>query len=262
MSRLTSILVLGLAVAILGGVAYFYATRPEPEPLAPPPPPPVTKAPEAAPEAPKPIEHPIEEAPAAKPLPALAESDAYLTDALGDLLGARPVREFFIVQNGVRRIVATVDNLTREKLPQQLLPLKPVPGEFKVAGTAQGPVIGGDNAARYDTYVKLLESVDVAKAARLYAQMYPLFQQAYRELGYPTGYFNDRLVQVIDHLLLAPEPGQPIALVQPKVRYDFADPSLASMSSGQKLLVRMGPDNERRVKAKLRELRAAVARTR
>jgi hypothetical protein len=41
--------------------------------------------------------------------------------------------------------------------------------------------------------------------------------------------------------------------------YQYADPKIEALSAGQKLLVRMGPDNEAIVKAKLRELRAAVA---
>ncbi len=260
MSRLASGLVLVVALAIIGAVVWLYVQRGKPE-LPPPPPAPQAAAPAPAPAAEdKPIEHPVEAAPAAQPLPPLADSDPLFADMLTQLIGAEAVRDSVLVQGGVRRVVATVDNLTREKLPQQTLPLKPVGGEFKVTQNIDGPVIGADNARRYTPYVKLLESVDTAKAARLYAQMYPLFNQAYRELGYPKGYFNDRLVQVIDHLLLAPEPAQPVRLTQPKVRYEFADPELAALSSGQKLLVRMGPDNEKRVKAKLRELRAAIAR--
>lgn len=38
----------------------------------------------------------------------------------------------------------------------------------------------------------------------LYVQLYPLFQQANVELGYPKSHFNDRVVTVIDHLLAAP----------------------------------------------------------
>ena len=42
--------------------------------------------------------------------------------------------------------------------------------------------------------------------------------------------------------------------------YQYADPKLEALSSGQKLLLRIGPDNEATIKAKLRELRAAVAK--
>jgi hypothetical protein len=89
--------------------------------------------------------------------------------------------------------------------------------------------------------------------------LYPLFQQAFVELGYPDGYFNDRLIEVIDHLLEAPEPKGPVKLVSPKVLYEFADPELERLSSGQKMMIRVGPENEARLKAKLREIRAAVA---
>jgi hypothetical protein len=40
--------------------------------------------------------------------------------------------------------------------------------------------------------------------------------------------------------------------------YLYADPGLEARSAGQKLLIRMGPDNSAVIKAKLTELRAAV----
>jgi hypothetical protein len=73
-------------------------------------------------------------------------------------------------------------------------------------------------------------------------------------------YFNDRVFEVIDHLLSTPDVTGPIALTQPKVLYEFADPQLQELSAGQKILVRMGPDNEARVKAKLREIRKLLQR--
>ncbi|HKE94098.1 MAG TPA: DUF3014 domain-containing protein, partial [Povalibacter sp.] len=94
----------------------------------------------------------------------------------------------------------------------------------------------------------------------LYKHFYPLFQQAYTELGYPDGYFNNRLVEVIDHLLETPEVTGPIRLTQPGVLYQFADPALEERSAGQKLLIRMGSDNAAALKLKLRELRREIAK--
>jgi hypothetical protein len=65
-------------------------------------------------------------------------------------------------------------------------------------------------------------------------------------------------VEVIDHLLEAPELSAPIQLVQPKVLWEYADKNLEGRSAGQKLLIRMGPANERAIKAKLREFRAEI----
>ena len=64
--------------------------------------------------------------------------------------------------------------------------------------------------------------------------------------------------QVIDNLLATPQPQQPVDLVRPNVMYMYADPGLESRSAGQKLLMRMGPDNAAAIKAKLTELRAAI----
>jgi len=76
------------------------------------------------------------------------------------------------------------------------------------------------------------------------------------ELGYPNGYFNDRLIAVIDHLIATPEVAEPIRLKVPHVLYVFADPRLEERSCGQKALIRMGPENAARLKVKLRSLRA------
>jgi hypothetical protein len=97
--------------------------------------------------------------------------------------------------------------------------------------------------------------------AATYRRFYPLIQEAYTQLGYPDAYFNDRVVAVIDHLLETPAPAEPIELVQPHVLYKFADPKLEALSSGQKLLLRMGGDHAARVKSVLTELRDRIAQT-
>ena len=128
-----------------------------------------------------------------------------------------------------------------------------------------------NNSQRYQPLVQMIEAVDTAQAVALYRRLYPLFQQAYEELGYPGRYFNDRLVAVLHHLLQTPEPQSPIAVqltpvrtdvpnTRPWVRYEFADPKLEALSSGQKILLRMGSDNRVRAKALLRDLRGRVAK--
>jgi hypothetical protein len=119
-------------------------------------------------------------------------------------------------------------------------------------------LLRADNAARYEPYVRVLEQADPQKLVQAYVRYYPLFQKSYQDLGYPHGYFNDRLVEVIDHLLAAPDVPAPVALTQPKVLYEFSDPALESLSAGQKMMIRMGTVNESRVKTKLRAIRRAL----
>ena len=259
-----ALLVALLALAVGAYYYYFVSTRmTEPVPAAAP-------APASEPAAPTPqvssapvISHPVEAPKAAPgeivpPLPALADSDAAARDALIGLLGAKSFADFFYPERIILRIVATVDNLPRKSAPARMMPVKPVAGAFVTVGTGDDAIIGPQNAARYAPYVRLLEAIDARRLVAVSSRFYPLFQRAYRELGYPNKYFNDRLIAAIDDLLAAPELEGPVKLAQPKVLYEYADPDLEGRSAGQKIMMRMGRDNELKVKAKLRALRRAL----
>ena len=210
--------------------------------------------PPAAPE----IRYPVTEMSAGTPLPALDTSDATLKNSVAELLPDSALANLPVFKDFVRHVVATVDNLSRRSAAPRLWPLKPAPGHFKVNGGDEHFTIAPDNFTRYSIYVRLAESVDSARLAAIYLRYYPLFQQAYRDLGYPKAHFNDRLVEVIDHLLSTPEAQDTIALVRPKVFYEYADPDLEKRSAGQKILIRAGTENARRIKAKLREFRGEI----
>ena len=115
-----------------------------------------------------------------------------------------------------------------------------------------------DNYQRYDAIVAQISAADLNAVHELYRRYYPLFQKAYEGLGYPDRYFNDRLVEVIDHLLAAPDIDGPVLLTRPHVLFQFADPQLEALSSGQKLLIRVGPAHRATIKASLRALRALL----
>jgi hypothetical protein len=195
----------------------------------------------------------------AQPLPPLDASDKPLHESLVELFGLKSVDDLFRPEMLVRHIVVTVDNLPRKHLAVELRPIKNPPGKFAVTGDDTSATIDPANYARYTPYVKLLQGLNAAQFTNMYFHYYPLFQQAYESLGYPNGYFNDRLVAAIDDALAAPDVHGPVALVRPNVMYQYADPKIESLSEGQKLMVRLGPENEAIVKAKLIELRAAVA---
>jgi len=253
MKALPGIVAVVLTLAICAGV-YYLGTHREP-----PPPPPASAAPPAQAPAPTGPRNPIAAAPAEQPLPALNESDASMRDSLVTVLGAQAVERFLNTEGMVRRIVATVDNLPREEYSQRLDPVRPMPGMPRTTGQGDTLALAPDNAARYAPFIDLVTHVDTARLVEIYRRYYPLFQQAYVELGYPNGYFNDRLVEAIDDLLAAPDAPARIGLVTPHVLYEYADPDLDALHSGQKVMVRVAPANAARVKAKLRELRAAVA---
>ena len=254
----THVLVAAVLAAAIAAAGWWLWQQRDPPYL---PPQPAKVEPPAAPQGPQLPKHPVPQV-ESKPLPPLGASDPAMADALRPLFGAQALERFFNLEDLVRHVVATVDNLPREAVAIRLNPVKPVGGLATTQGRDATLVLAPENSKRYAAQVRAMELVDAKQLAAIYFHFYPLFQQAYVELGYPNGHFNDRLVEVIDHLLDAPEPKGPILLTQPKVLYEFADPELESLSAGRKILVRIGPANAAKVKAKLRELRAEITRAR
>ncbi|HSH31021.1 MAG TPA: DUF3014 domain-containing protein [Thiohalobacter sp.] len=271
-----TVLVMVVVLAALAGGLYFWLQQP-----------PQTRGPvsapgelpsEAAPPAPQyPVPEPPGDPAAAAgrvavpetplpapppPLPPLGESDPLVAQGLEQLFAAGDALGLFNIDGFIRRLVVSVDNLPRTRLPLKQLAVQTAPERFLVRAGADEDeyFIRPENYRRYRLHVRLLESLDTAAFAKRYIRYYPLFQAAYEELGYPDAYFNDRLVEVIDHLLATPEVSDPVRLTRPHVLYQYADPELEALSAGQKTLIRMGADNSRRVKAKLRELRARLTR--
>jgi Protein of unknown function (DUF3014) len=253
--------VIGVAAAVVvvaAGTWYYLQSR-----HAPPPTPAAAEQPlPAAAPAEAPIQHPLPagegDSAAKTPLPALADSDAPLRDALSQVIGASAVKDYLLPENIIRHLVVTIDNLPRQKVAVEKRPTGPVAGSMIVDGDELHATLDPQNYARYQPMVAVISKLDMKQVAAVYVRFYPLFQGAYQNLGYPNGYFNDRLVQVIDSLLATPQPAGPIELVRPNVMYTYADPTLEARPAGQKLLIRMGPDNAAAIKAKLTELRAAI----
>ncbi len=263
-SRGLFFLIVLLAVVAAG---YFWWQHNQSRPVAPIIDTPAVEAPQpvelpATAAVPPAIQHPIEPAPVTQALPEVENSDQLLAQSLQPLMGSELWRFLFLPDMIVRHIVATVDNLPRSEVSTKVWPVRPAGAWLQTENNGGELQLAASNAQRYVQYVELVKKVDVKKLADVYRQFYPLFQRAYVQLGYPDGYFNDRLVVAIDDLLAAPEPDQPPSLVQNKVLYQYADPDLESRSAGQKIMLRIGVDNERIVKARLRALRAEIAKVR
>jgi hypothetical protein len=253
----------GATLIASGAALWFFYPRNAPAPTAEPaaPPPTLAVAPEPAPE----VEHPIEQvavppAESLEPLPALADSDAAALAALGGLMAGTDPATYFVSEFLVQRLVTTLDNLPKASLPRNAYAARPIGGTLTVAEADGRRWLDAANYARYDTAVAVFEGADSRQLVAAYVRFYPLFQQAWTELG-TGGQFNDRLVQVIDHVLAAPEIAGPIELVpiEGKPRLAFADPRLEGASVGHKAMLRIGPDHAARVKTKLRQLRDLLA---
>ena len=276
-SRVVVIAIVALAVG--GGVLWWRRHQAQPVPAAPAPvaapaPPPVEPTPPPPP--PKPaIAHPIAPAEKAGKLPPLDQADTFVKDRLVELVGRKGALAFLGIDSFARHFVATVANLPTDHAPADLWPIKRTEGSFETDPRGDATVIGAKNTERYALFVAFVDGIDAAKAVALYRRLYPLFQQAYEELGYPGKYFNDRVVEAIDDLLATPDVAEPIKVKLVEVPgaempapgkgkprgglYVFDDATMERRTAGQKILLRMGHAHAARLKAKLVAVRALVA---
>lgn len=201
----------------------------------------------------------IDETDEIEELPPLDASDESFLVAVIDTLGVG-IEGLLVNDALIDRFVATIDNLPRKHVSEKIRPIGRLATQFNAEGTPDDASfnLGSENFARYDALIGLMATADPDTVVAVYRRYYPLFQESYERLGYPNAYFNDRVIEVIDHLLLTPEPQEPVRLIRPHVLYQFADPELEALSSGQKLLLRMGNEHAAAVKQALQDLRSRL----
>ncbi|MEO9943682.1 DUF3014 domain-containing protein [Paraglaciecola sp.] len=114
---------------------------------------------------------------------------------------------------------------------------------------------------RYTPYVDVFESLESSSLLALYEEYKPAINDIFAEIGNPNDNFDDKLSDAIDILLDTPEVPVPVEVYTDSVMFKYADKRIESLSAPQKQLLRTGPENMRRIKAKLREIQSVLQGT-
>lgn len=227
--------------------------EPEPEVFTPAPPPPVLEleATDTVDDLPEPME--IEPEP-------LDTSDIAVRSALMDISEGEQEEANRILVNDslLQRFVVTTTNLADHEMAPNHQLLTPPQQSFRVYSQAGKQWIDAASYKRYTPYVNLLEGFDTDALLALYQTYKQDIQAKYDEIGDPGRDFDRVFVQAIDHLLDTPEVPVPVEVYTDSVMYKYADERLQNLDEPQKQLLRTGPDNMRRIKAKLRELKVQL----
>ena len=200
----------------------------------------------------------VDPVPEVEPLPALADSDEYVHQKVTAVADGMAIEPLLIEDNVVRQFVVFVDNLAQGELARKVSPLQAPSNSFTVSDIANKTYINPDSYHRYDLYADFLASLNDEELAKTYKEMTPLLSEAFTELGYSKTSFDERLQQAIEVMLDAPIIEQPIELDGVSVNYQFVDPKLEALPNAQKLMIRMGPENSRKVKSALRKLQNSL----
>ncbi|MBU2978401.1 DUF3014 domain-containing protein [Alteromonas sp. C1M14] len=186
-------------------------------------------------------------------------SDAGVEEALKGISDTPEIDTLLVKEGMIQRFVVTVTNLANDEMvPAQQLPVTAPEQSFRVYRQADKEWIDAASYKRYTPYVSMIESFDNDALLELFKRYKGEIQTKYDEIGEPGQPFESVMVDAIDQLLDTPEVPVPVEVYSDSVAYKYADSKLENLSNPQKQLLRTGPDNMRRIKAKLRELKSLL----
>ena len=210
----------------------------------------------------------LEEKDEVEPLPESVESDPEPLDTSDPAVKASliesssadeaTVNRMLVNEGLIQRFVVSVTNLANDEMAPNHQLLTPPEQNFRVYSQAGKQWIDAASYKRYTPYVDMLESFDNDALLNIYGIYKGDIQAKFSEIGNPDEDFNQVLLEAIDQLLDSPEVPVPVEVYSDSVAYKYADERLENLNEPQKQLLRTGPDNMRRIKAKLRELKVLV----
>lgn len=251
-----------LIVLVIGaGVLYwwYYMRAPAPAPMVEPPKDQEPSQPPSPAEA-RPAE---EKEPPPEPtvkLPALGQSDDFVKQTMKGLSPHGKIADWMKIKNIIRVITAAVDNIAGGKSPRAHLGFLFYGQVFPVSEKGGKIYLDSKSYERYDLLTDAFVSLNTGRTIQAYEKLKPLFQEAYRELGYPQKDFHSTLARAIKRILDTSIVEREILLKEEGkgVNYLYIDEGLEEMNEIQKHLLRMGPKNTRRIHQKLREMALAL----
>jgi hypothetical protein len=247
--RTTWIVVAALVVAVLvGGAIRWWTQQREASETQ-------SSAPATAASTPAPPEAP------AVVLPPMDQMDAFLRVLLGTLSSSPELTAWLATDGLLQQLVVGIDRVAQGGTPAPDLKVLAPKESLTTAGRGRTRTIDPASYRRYDGIAEAVASVDPAAVARAYRTVKPRLDEAYSMQGKGAN-VDSALASALDLLIATPIPEGPVALVEAKgAMWAFADPTLEALSPAQKQLIRMGPENARRVQDSLRQIRQALQLT-
>jgi hypothetical protein len=199
----------------------------------------------------------VEHDPAPQP-PPIEGTDPIVRAAVAEL-SSHPTLGSWLISDGlVRRFVAAVEAVAGGYSPRESVAFLRPDAPFLVRESEGRLVIARSSYHRYDLVTQVFTSIDNQGAATLYRQLKPAIDAAHREIAWFSDDFDSRLDEAIEHLLEVEIPADEIEVEAGLVTYTFGDAAFEQLTDAQRQLLRLGPDNARRIQAKLRELQKAL----
>ena len=190
--------------------------------------------------------------------PTMDLSDRAIKQTIITALSSPMLSTLLVNDDIIANVVATTLNTAQGSLPENVAILTPPRQDFAVFKQANNFFITPESFTRYNVYAQTFAHIETNDLLALLNQYAPQINSQFEQIAPPNTSFNTTLINAINRLLDTPSVNLPIAVISDSAMYQFANPQLEALLPVQKQLLRMGPDNMRIIKAKLRELRTRL----
>lgn len=201
----------------------------------------------------------MEEAEPQAPAPlTLAEGDVILRQQLSAAGADAKLNKVVGGEHPLDLTAALIDGFGRGIILRKMLPLEKPKEAFIPDQDGSSLYMSAASYKRYNGYTDAITALNTSVLVEIFHTLRPLYQQAYDQLGLDPEDFDNAVIRTLDLVLATPDISDPIALKPKSVVYVYADPALESLPALQKQLLRLGPDNLRRIKQQARVLREGL----
>jgi len=201
-----------------------------------------------------------ERLPESPPKPTVTEetADTYARETIEIVNGGKALAQFVAGDYIVERAVAIVDALRRGEVPYKLLPVGRPSKSFPVSDDGLRVTMDPSGFSRYDGFAQWVNGINIIAIVKLLDDYEQIATEALSRMGVGDFDIRSAVLAATTEILATPIAPQSAELMKRESNWVYMDPELEALSSLQKQVLRMGPENSEIIQKKARELRGAV----
>ncbi|MBT6180782.1 MAG: DUF3014 domain-containing protein [Halieaceae bacterium] len=194
------------------------------------------------------------------PAPVVSEEtgDQYARESIDAVNGGKALAQFVAGDYVVERAVAIIDALRRGEVPYKLLPVGKPSTPFPISDNGLRVTLDTAGFSRYDGFAQWVDGLDTPALISLLNDYERIATQALTRMGVTDFDIRSALLAATTQILSTPQVAVDAELMRREANWVYMDPELEALSSLQKQVLRMGPENADIVQQKARDIRGAL----
>ena len=194
------------------------------------------------------------------PAPVVTEEtgDRYARESIDAANGGKALAQFVAGDYVVERAVAIIDALRRGEVPYKLLPVGKPSTTFPISDDGLRVTLDAAGFSRYDGFAQWVGGLDTTALVSLLNDYEMIATQALTRMGVSDFDIRSAVLAATTQILSTPQVAVDAELMRREANWVYMDSELEALSSLQKQVLRMGPDNADIVQQKARDIRGAL----